>query len=152
MKGGWVGRIPEGAHRRELPWPIGLARPGEDKVAGTDPSGLMLSRPPETPLQALMETAPGDTVPESAVELLPLREALEDGLCWLETQHGGERLRWIFDAHVNRGLSVRAIGAELNLAKSYVHRLYLEAVRLLALHLQDNPEVARRLVNNGGPK
>ena len=150
MKGGWVGRIPEGAHRREVPWPIGLARPGADKVATVDPNGLMLSRPPENPLQALMESAPGDTVPLSSIELLPLREALEDGLDWLETCHGGERLRWIFDAHVNRGLSVRAIGAELNLAKSYVHRLYLEAVRLLAEHLEDHPVIAPRLTNTLG--
>lgn len=144
-KGDWIGRIPEGAVRRELPWPLGLARPGADKVPSSDPAGLMLSRPPEHPLQALMEAAPGDTPVESAVELLPLREALEDGLDWLETQHGGERLRWIFDAHVNRGLSVRAIGTELNLAKSYVHRLYLEAVRLLAEHLENDPIIKERL-------
>ncbi len=78
---------------------------------------------PETATQALMEAAPFEEPQTSLEAFAHLRDELVDAVDDLEP-----RLRWIFEARVYRGLSVRQVALELNLAKSHVHRLYQQAV------------------------
>lgn len=129
--------------RREVPWD--LTGPLDQDIRGQerpykDPPGLMVAMRPATELQALMETAPGDTPQESLEAQQPLSDELADAI---EAMDG--RLRWVFQAHVNRGLSFRAIGRELGLSKSRAHELYVTAQQELARLLQDAPVTQSRL-------
>lgn len=72
-----------------------------------------------------MEAAPGDAIPISQAELLPLRDVLQDAL----DRALDDRERWVFDAIVVERKSFRAVGRELALAKSHVHRMYHDACR-----------------------
>lgn len=85
------------------------------------------NRMPETDIQALME-APPHTDPETSLESSEhLREVLADAIDQLEP-----RLKWIFEARHYEGMSIRQIGLQLNLTKSYIDRLYRRAVEQLA--------------------
>jgi RNA polymerase sigma factor (sigma-70 family) len=90
------------------------------------------ARVPETAMQALMEARPHEEPTTSLEESAPLRERLVDAVDSLEP-----RLKWIFEARYYRGMSVREIGRELSLSKSYVDRLYQQALKELARHLED---------------
>ena len=87
---------------------------------------------PETDLQALMEAAPFEEPHTSQESVAGLREQLADAIDKLEP-----RLRWIFEARTFRGLSVREVGRELNLSKSYVDRLHRQAVDVLQRELAE---------------
>lgn len=117
------------------------AIPAEDRE-DTPLVGLMLDPTPDTDLQALMETPPGGTVPESKAEMYALREILQDAVDGLDA-----RSRWVFDSRVNRGISYDAIADELGLAKATVWRIYERAQRTLQEVLVENPLIAKRLVS-----
>ena len=76
-------------------------------------------------------------------ESVALRDAIAEAVASL-----GERDRWVFEAVVYRGSSFRALGRELNLAKSYVHRLYQAACDDLAFALVDHPAVVDHINRN----
>lgn len=98
---------PKGEHRRSI-------------------SYVSTPRIPETELQALMESAPFEEPRTSLESGEVIREKLANAIDELDP-----RLKWIFEAKHYRGMSVRQIGLELNLAKSYVDRLFKEAVARL---------------------
>lgn len=81
---------------------------------------------PDTDMQALMETAPHEDVPESTVGQLVLKERLAGAVDALP-----ERLRWIFEATHYRAMSVRQIARELCISKTHVHRLQNQAIQQL---------------------
>lgn len=134
----WARYIDPERNRKELPWDLGRLRSND--MERPDPEGLMIGARPQTKLQALMETAPGAEPVDSVEDLSELRELLADALEVLDA-----RDLWIFTAHVNRGLSFRQIGAELNLAKSHVHRIYRKVCDELAYLLADEPLIVERL-------
>lgn len=74
-----------------------------------------------------MEAAPFEEPERSVEEGLLLREAIADAVEALPP-----RQQWIFEARHYRGMSIRQIAAELNLAKSYVDRLLKQAIATLA--------------------
>lgn len=109
------------SHRREIPfspdWRHIFERP---------------STVPETELQALMQSAPHTDPARSLEETAEIRERIVDALEGLEP-----RMRWIFEARAFRGLSVRQIGTELSLSKSYVDRIFKAAQKKLQDQLID---------------
>lgn len=87
---------------------------------------------PDTDAQALMEARPFREPATSKESSAHLRDRIADAIDGLEP-----RLRWIFEARYYRGLSVRDVGRELNLAKSHVDRLYQRALGELREQLGD---------------
>lgn len=81
-------------------------------------------RRPETPIQALMECAPGDEPELSKLELVAVGEALAEAIDAL-----ADRDRFIFDCLVIERMSLRALGRLMSLSKTHVHR---ERNRILA--------------------
>lgn len=114
-----------------------------------DPTESVFCEPelgaPSDPLVALMEAAPGDPIPTSQAELLPLRDVLQDAMDRVLEP----RERWVFDAIVVERKSIRAVGRELNLAKSYVHRIYHEAVRKLREELVATEPIIQAYLHRG---
>jgi len=126
--------------RREIPLSPLVDGPGRsDGVARAD--SALESRAAQgahgaaySEVQALMETAPGETPRSSTEGLLPLRDLLSDAIDALDP-----RERWIFDATVVERKSIREVGRELNLAKSWVDRLKQRAVANLREALATEP-------------
>lgn len=87
---------------------------------------------PDTDMQALMEARPHCEPATSKQQTEHLRERLADAIENLEP-----RLRWIFEARFFRGMSVREVGRELSLSKSFVDRLYRQALAELGNQLTD---------------
>lgn len=140
MAGQWRGRPQdEFESKHETPWPIGHRDRAAPDELDIDPVGLMSIRRPETTIQALMETAPGDTPLESVEEQATLAETLADALDAMGQD--SPRHLWVFQAHVNRGLSFREIGDELNISKSHAHFLYQQAQQRLRHLLGDYDEL-----------
>lgn len=103
-------------------------------------SGPANQRRPMTPLQALMECAPGEEPDASQLELLALRDTIADAIDRLDLRH-----KWVFEMHVLNRFSVRTLGEMMGLGKSYVHLLVQEAKAMLAEDLQDHPAIAAYL-------
>lgn len=151
MAGEWRTKaMDEFASTKETPWPLNFAvrDDGGAHVVGAgdgtpevrpDPPGLMSVRRPETMIQALMETPPGDEPDQSVEEQASLSEALADIMETLETDY--PRLHWVFTAHVNRGLSFKQIGDELNISKTHAHFLYQQAQARLQKMIGDPDEL-----------
>ena len=91
-----------------------------------------VSHIPENDMQALMEAKPFDDPATSKAEGGVMREQIADAIDGLSP-----RLRWVFEARTFRGLSVRDVARELNLSKSYVGRLELQAKEALQTALAD---------------
>lgn len=130
--------------RKETPWAIGG---GNNTADIGDPSGLMGVRRPQTTLQALMETAPGDTPVQSIEDQNQLRDVLADALDEMAKSDAddGPRLLHVFQAHVNRGMSFNQIADEMAISKTHAHHLYGLAQAYLASILAGDPLVAQRL-------
>jgi len=128
--------------RRETPWPIGFHRPDShhSNDLPPDPKGLLLHRRPATALQAIMETAPGDQPQRSLEEDAPLADLLADVI-----EEMPERLKWVFQARNNRGMSFGQIAKELGLSKTHAFHLYGQATDWLQARLADEPLVTERL-------
>lgn len=131
--------LPFASFRREFAGPDGHYL-GEPEFIGRMAVGMAEQRP-ETAIQALMECAPHDEPDLSLEELLPLRDVLADAidLCL------DGRQRWVFEALVIRGESLRSLGRELALSKTHVARLRDEAISLLRTVLEDHPLIERHL-------
>lgn len=91
---------------------------------------------PENIYQALMQCAPGEEPDTPRDELLPLRDILQDAIDKLT-----DREQWIFDALFTRRLSLRQLGAELNLSFGHVRRLRDEITEKLQSILIENEEI-----------
>ncbi len=73
---------------------------------------------PDNPIEALMRTAPGEEPEVSAIELLPLREAVADCLDKLKPQD-----RWIIDSLNSERISLQELGDRLGVTKTQAWRL-----------------------------
>lgn len=106
---------------------VGTSRPnarqgryGTRRAVGAAPP------PPFTDMQALMEAPPNVEPQQSTASLLPVRERIAEAVELLP-----ERLRWVFEGRHYRGMSVRQMAMEIQVSKTHVHRLYVQAVELL---------------------
>lgn len=95
---------------------------------------------PATAIEALLQCAPGDEPLISLEESLALREAVA---CAIERLP--ERERWVFDALVVEGKSLRTVAAEIGYSKSQIANIRNQAVTLLRGMLTTNLVVRRYL-------
>lgn len=130
--------------RREVPYsPIPSHGDGanhDGAWAGEPPGRSMAVEAAPNLFAALQRAAPHEQIGWTQEQLLPLREVIEDAIDELP-----ERERWIFNACVVERKSIRAIADDLQLAKSYVHRLRDAAVRKLRAALEDHPMIKEYL-------
>jgi hypothetical protein len=96
---------------------------------------------PATPLEALMQAAPGEEPRTSSVELLDLREAIQDAL---ESAVTAEEA-WVFNALVVERMSLRHLGRQLNRPKTTIARIRDRAIAKLQTRLLQDPAIRDRL-------
>jgi DNA-directed RNA polymerase specialized sigma subunit len=100
-------------------------------------------RRPETQIEALMQTAPGQEIQESVEELQPFREAVAQCIEQLDEQD-----RFIIDAVNTEMVSLEELGKRLGVTKTHAWRLRNCAMdRLREIMLKD-PKVLKRLRDN----
>jgi|FLOH01.1.fsa_nt_gi DNA-directed RNA polymerase specialized sigma24 family protein len=100
-------------------------------------------RRPETPLEALMQAAPGEDIRESVVELQPFREAVAGCIDKLDAQD-----RFIIDAVNTEMVSLEELGKRLGVTKTHAWRLRNSAMDNLRKIMLQDPTVLERLRNN----
>ena len=100
-------------------------------------------RRPETPLEALMQAAPGEDIRESVIELQPFREAVADCIDKLDAQD-----RFIIDAVNTEMVSLEELGKRLGVTKTHAWRLRNSAMDNLRKIMLQDPTVLERLRNN----
>ena len=100
-------------------------------------------RRPETPLEALMQAAPGEDIRESVEELQPFREAVAGCIDKLDAQD-----RFIIDAVNTEMISLEELGKRLGVTKTHAWRLRNSAMDNLRKIMLQDPTVLERLRNN----
>ena len=100
-------------------------------------------RRPETPIEALMQAAPGEDVRESVIELQPFREAVAGCIEKLNEQE-----RFIIDAVNTEMISLEELGKRLGVTKTHAWRLRNSAMDSLRKIMLQDPTVLERLRNN----
>ena len=100
-------------------------------------------RRPETPLEALMQAAPGEDIRESVAELQPFREAVAGCIDKLDAQD-----RFIIDAVNTEMVSLEELGKRLGVTKTHAWRLRNSAMDNLRKIMLQDPTVLERLRNN----
>jgi DNA-directed RNA polymerase specialized sigma24 family protein len=100
-------------------------------------------RRPETPIEALMQAAPGEDIRESVVELQPFREAVASCIEKLNEQE-----RFIIDAVNTEMISLEELGKRLGVTKTHAWRLRNSAMDSLRKIMLQDPTVLERLRNN----
>ena len=100
-------------------------------------------RRPETPIEALMQAAPGEDVRESVEELQPFREAVASCIDQLSEQD-----RFIIDAVNTEMISLEELGERLGVTKTHAWRLRNSAMDNLRKIMLQDPTVLERLRNN----
>lgn len=91
---------------------------------------------PDTPIEALMQCAPGEEPDLSKMELLAFRDVLADAIDRLDLRH-----KWVFEQNVIHRVPVRTLGHMMGLGKTYVWLLKNEALAMLKADLKDNPAI-----------
>lgn len=96
---------------------------------------------PFTPIEALMSSTGGEAVETSVMELIALRElindAIDDELTDLEL--------WVFNALFVERKSLRRLGRELSIPKTTIARIRDKAIEKLRTALQDHPTIKEYL-------
>lgn len=100
-------------------------------------------RRPETPIEALMQAAPGEDIRESVEELQPFREAVANCIDQLNEQE-----RFIIDAVNTEMISLEELGERLGVTKTHAWRLRNSAMDSLRKIMLQDPTVLERLKNN----
>ena len=100
-------------------------------------------RRPETPMEALMQAAPGEDIRESVEELQPFREAVASCIDQLNEQD-----RFIIDAVNTEMISLEELGERLGVTKTHAWRLRNSAMDNLRKIMLQDPTVLERLRNN----
>lgn len=95
---------------------------------------------PDNPLEALMQTAPGEEPDRSIEELLPIREAVADCLDQLN-----EEDRWVIDSLNSEMISLQELGDRLGVTKTHAWRLRNRAYGRLQEILLTHPTIRKRL-------
>lgn len=111
----------------------------ETSVETLDQNGT-LSRP-FTPYEALMSAAPGEPIDYSQMELLALRDVINDAIEEVLT----DLERWVFNALVVERQSLRELGRQLNRPKSTIARIRDRSAAKLALALEGHPTITHHL-------
>lgn len=88
-----------------------------------------------------MAAAPGEEPEVSQMELLALRDVLNDAIDEALT----EEEAWIFNASIVEKMSTRELARQLGTSKSTISRSKLRAIRKLGAHLQDVPVIREYL-------
>jgi RNA polymerase sigma factor (sigma-70 family) len=117
--------------RREVLWDY-----ARNEAVGTS----VANNRPYTPIEALMQCAPGQEPDLSQSELLHLRDILQDAI---ETLDADERA--VFDACTSSRRSLRNIATELGYSKSGIAVIRDRAANKLQLALQHNPTIKEYL-------
>ena len=96
---------------------------------------------PMSPIEALMQAVPGDDPEASQLELLHLRDVLEDALeeCLTPME------LWVFNAVVVEGHSLRSLGRQISRPKTTIARIRDRALEKLQERLLRDPAIRRRL-------
>lgn len=120
------------------------SRPANTLDARTWPEGAVrettFTRRPETALQALLETAPGEEPETSIEELIPIREAVAAAIERLPP-----RLRFVIEAiHMER-LSYQQLANRMGISKTHAFRLTKDAEECLRQMLNSNQLIRERL-------
>jgi DNA-directed RNA polymerase specialized sigma24 family protein len=97
-------------------------------------------RRPVTPIQALMECAPGEEPDVSRMEMIAYKEIIADAIDRLDLRH-----KWVFEQNVIHRVPVRTLGHMMGLGKTYVWMLKNEALEMLRKDLQDHPLIVAYL-------
>lgn len=95
---------------------------------------------PTNPLEALMQTPPGENPETSMAELLPLREAVADCLDKLSEQD-----RWVIDCLNSERISLQELGDRLGVTKTQAWRLRNKAHDNLREIMLNNTLIRRKL-------
>lgn len=95
---------------------------------------------PFNPIEALMQTAPGEAPETSMSELLPLREAVADCLDQLN-----EEDRYVLDALNSEMISLQELGDRLGVTKTHAWRLRNRAHDRLKEIMLTNPTIRKKL-------
>jgi hypothetical protein len=105
-----------------------------------DTDSTTIGKRPATIIQALMETAPGDALPESLEEADPLiqeiRKAQENTL---------PQDRYVLDAISVEGLTFQQLAERLGVSQTQAHRMYHAALDRLRTCLLSSEKVRERL-------
>jgi len=100
----------------------------------------MFRRPPETPLQALMEADFGCEPEESAEELEPYREIVASAVALLD-----EELQWVIDGVYSEQLSLQKIADQMGVSKTHIFRLRNRALAILRALLSTDIRIRERV-------
>jgi len=95
---------------------------------------------PDNPLEALMQTAPGDDPEMSMEELQPFREAVADCLDKLNAQD-----RWVIDSLNSERISLQELGDRLGVTKTQAWRLRNKAYENLKEIMLTNNTIRKKL-------
>lgn len=90
-----------------------------------------------TPIEALMEAEPQGPIEFSQIELLSLREVLQDAI---EEALTAEEA-WVFNALIVERLSVRQLGRQISVPKTTITRIRDRALGKLREHLLEQPAI-----------
>ena len=94
----------------------------------------------DSELEILMQQAPG--APSDHVGSLPRQDTeLGDALFSIMEEILTDREQYVVNAWVYEGLGVRAIGEQLSLSKSQVHRILIAALKKLRVQLASSPAI-----------
>lgn len=99
----------------------------------------------DTELEVLMQEAPGVV---TTARLVREDTDLGDALFAVVEEILTERERYVLEAWVYERLGVRAIGQQLSLSKSQVHRILQGALKKLKVQLSSSPSVVSWLEGN----
>ena len=114
--------------------------PVDDLLASISAPSVGFSRLPETPLQALMEAAPGYEPEESLQEIQPIREAVADCIEQLD-----EHDRYVIDAINSERVTLQELGDRLGVSRMHASRLRDAAFGRLMKIMTENSVIRERL-------
>lgn len=100
----------------------------------------MFRRPPESPIQALMEADFGHEPEESAIELMPYRELVAEAVDMLD-----EETKWVINGVFSEQLSLQQLAGQLGVSKTHIFRIRNRGVAMLRALLSTNPQIRKRV-------
>ena len=112
----------------------------DDILSSIEMPQVGFSRLPETPIQALMEAAPGYEPVESLEEIQPLREAVADCIDALDEQD-----RYVIDAVNSERATLQELGDRLGVSRMHASRLRDQAFTRLRVLMAEHPVIRKRL-------
>jgi DNA-directed RNA polymerase sigma subunit (sigma70/sigma32) len=112
----------------------------DDLLLSIEAPSVGFLRLPQTPIQALMEAAPGDEPEQSLAEIQPLREAVAECI-----ERLGEQDRYVIDAINSERVSLQELGDRLGVSRMHASRLRDAAFDRLRAVMVEHPAIRQRL-------